>query len=372
MTTEENGSRDSEPTSTRPGKQRDNSNSSNNNILFDIRDAITLRAFLLVVATLGLGLGFVVSYVGALHNPRLQNLPVTIVSDNPQVTNQLISRFESSVPRGTIVPSAGTSAATATELVKNRKTGAAFVYDLSGTQDTLIVASAAGSAQSRAMQTLFTSIDQQEGRTIKVEDVVPSAAADANGLAPFYLVVGWCVTGYLISSILGISAGARPETTTRAVVRLAAIALAGFAASLFGTWIVGQHILGALGGAFWPMVATGTLLILGVGAVTMAMQTAFGVIGIGLAVLLVVVLGNPSAGGAVPRSMLPTFWRAIGAFLPPGAGTDSVRSIAYFGGAETGYPLLIMAAYALLGVVLSLLLCALKPPSPRTQAQAQK
>ena len=331
----------------------------------DIRDAISLRAFLLVVATLGLGLGFVVSYVGALHNPRLQNLPVTIVSDSPQVTHQLIARLESSLPSGLIVPSAGTSVATATQQVKDRKTGAALVYDQSGTQDTLIVASAAGSAQSRAVQTLFTSVEQQQSRTLKVDDVVPAAAQDANGLAPFYLVVGWCVTGYLISSILGISAGARPETTTRAVVRLTAIALAGFVAALFGTWIVGQHILGALGGAFWPMVATGTLLILGVGAITMAMQIAFGVIGIGLAVLLVVVLGNPSAGGAIPRSMLPTFWRSIGAFLPPGAGTDSVRSIAYFAGAQTGYPLLIMGGYALLGIALSLLLCALRPPTPK-------
>lgn len=335
-------------------------------VWFDLRDAISLRAFLLVAATLALGLGFVVSYVGALHSPRLQNLPVTIVSDNPQVTAQLLSKLESAVPRGTIVPSTGTSTAAATEQVKNRKTGAAFVYSISGTQDTLIIASAAGSAQSRALQTLFTSVDQNQSRTLKVDDVVPANAQDANGLAPFYLVVGWCVTGYLISSILGISAGSRPSTTTRAVVRLAALTLAGFVAALLGTWIVQQHILGALSGAFWPMVATGTLLILGVGAVTMALQVAFGVIGIGIAVLLVVVLGNPSAGGAIPRSMLPTFWRSIGAFLPPGAGTDSVRSIAYFGGAQTGYPLLIMGGYALLGIVLSLLLCALKPPTHGT------
>jgi hypothetical protein len=332
-------------------------------IWFDVRDAITLRAFLLVVATLGLGIAFIVSYVGALHSPRLQSLPVTIVSDNPQVTAQLVTRLESSVPRGTIVPNAGTSAAAATEQVKNRKTAAAFVYDLSGTQDTLIVASAAAAAQVRAVQTLFTSVEQQEGRTLKIDDVVPAAAHDANGLAPFYLVVGWCVTGYLIAAILGVSAGSRPATTTRAVVRLTALALAGFVAAVVGTWIVGPHILGALSGAFWPMVLTGTLLVLGVAAITMAMQVAFGVIGIGIAVLLVVVLGNPSAGGAIPRSMLPTFWRAIGAFLPPGAGTDSVRSIAYFGGAQTGYPLLIMGAYALLGITLSLLLCALKSPS---------
>ena len=223
------------------------------------------------------------------------------------------------------------------------------------------MASAAGSAQASALETLFKTVDQKQGRTLAVDDAVPSGSADFDGLASFYLVIGWAVTGYLISSILGVSAGSRPSTTTRAVIRLAAIALAAFVAALVGTWLVQQHVLGAINGAFWPMVATGTLLIFGVGAFTMAMQIAFGVLGIGAAVLLVVVLGNPSAGGAFPRSMLPTFWRAIGAFLPPGAGTDAVRSIAYFGGAQTGYPLLILGGYAVAGIVLSLLLCVLKP-----------
>ena len=336
--------------------------SSGGTLWAEIRDAISLRAFLLVVGTLGLGVGFVLSYVGALHNPRLQNLPITLVTDNPQATSQLVGQLSSSVPKGLIVPSAGTTVAAATAQVKDRGTGAAFIYSLTGKQDTLIVASAAGSAQATAVETLFTAVDQREHRTLTVDDVVHAGAKDFDGLSAFYLVVGWCVTGYLIASILGISAGTRPSNTTRAVIRLLAITLAGFVAAVVGTWLVQEHILGALNGAFWPMVATGTLLILGVGAITMAMQIALGVLGIGAAVLLVVVLGNPSAGGAFPRSMLPTFWRAIGAFLPPGAGTDAVRSISYFGGAATGYPLLIMGGYAVLGVVLSLLLCVLNAP----------
>ncbi|HET9167810.1 MAG TPA: hypothetical protein VFN97_00195 [Actinospica sp.] len=331
----------------------------------DIKDAVSPRSFFLVLATVALGVGFVLSYVGALHDPQLRNLPVAVASPSPQATSQIVSRLSSSAPSGLIVPTAAASVAAATEQVRDRETGAAFVPSLTGTQDTLIVASAAGGAQATAVERLFTALDQKQNRTLKVDDVVPAGSQDFDGLSAFYLVVGWCVTGYLISSILGVSAGSRPATLTRAVVRLLAVALSGFVAAVVGTWIVQQHVLGALGGRFWPMVATGTLLILGVGAVTMALQVAFGVVGIGAAVLLVVVLGNPSAGGAFPRSMLPAFWRAIGAFLPPGAGTDAVRSIAYFDGAQTGYPLLIMGGYALLGLALSLLLCALRTPSTR-------
>jgi hypothetical protein len=330
--------------------------------LDEVRDAVSLRTALLVFGTLLLGIGFVLSYVGALHDPQLRNVPVTIVSSDPKATAQIVAQLDT-ISGGTVTAVAGSTEDAARSAVADRDTGAAFVYNLSGSQDTLIVASAAGAAQATALEKMFIELDVQSGRTLSVDDVVPAGTADFDGLSAFYLVVGWSVTGYLIASILGLSAGTRPATLTRAVIRLIVLALCGLVAGLAGTVIVQQHVLGALGGEFWPLVATGALLVFGVGAITTALEIAFGLVGIGLAVLLVVVLGNPSAGGAFPRSMLPGFWRAIGAFLPPGAGTDAVRSIAYFGGAKTGYPLLILAGYALVGMALSLLLCLIRPPS---------
>ena len=86
----------------------------------------------------------------------------------------------------------------------------------------------------------------------------------------------------------------------------------------------------------------------------MALQVWTGLVGIGLAILLFVVLGNPSAGGAYPAPLLPPFWAAIGPWLPPGAGTDAVRGIVYFGGAGAGRACLVLAAYALVGLVATL------------------
>lgn len=323
----------------------------------EIRDAISLRAFAFVTGTMLLGVGFVISYVGALHSPRLHALPVTIVAPDERTAQQIAGRL-SQLPGDQIVPSPSTNRAAAAEQVAHRDTGAAFVLDPSGTRDTLIVASAAGAVQALALEKLFAAIDRTQGRTVAVDDVVPAGPGDFNGISTFYLVVGWCVTGYLVAAILGMTAGTRPSTLARARIRLLVLALYGFVAALIGTWLVQQHILGVLTGAFWPTVGAGTLLIFAVGALTAGLQIAFGPMGIALAVLLVVVLGNPSSGGPVPRSMLPPFWRAIGAFLPPGAGTDAVRSISYFGAADTTDPLLIIGGYALLGVLLTMLLCA--------------
>jgi hypothetical protein len=47
---------------------------------------------------------------------------------------------------------------------------------------------------------------------------------------------------------------------------------------------------------------------------------AIGIVGIGVAIVLFVVLGNPSAGGAYQLPLLPGFWRTIGDTLPNGAG----------------------------------------------------
>ena len=331
----------------------------------DLKDAVTLRAALLVIAVLGLGIGFIVSYVGGLHHPTPRNLPVDVVAP-ASVQAQTITGLEA-LPGQPLSPRLVGSVDTAQRRVADRTSMGAFVINPTGATDTLYVASAAGPSLATALTQIFGAVDAGNRRTVHVVDLVPVAAGDSGGLATFYMAIGWTVAGYLIASILGVSAGSRPSTPLRAVIRLVVLALCAFAAAVVGTWIV-QHILGALPGPFWPMVLVGTLLVFAAGALTVALQVAFGVIGIGVAVLLFVILGNPSAGGAFARALLPPFWRSIGAFLPPGAGTDAARSVAYFGGQHTGQPLVVLGAYCAVGLIAAVLLAALIRP----QASPQK
>jgi hypothetical protein len=71
--------------------------------------------------------------------------------------------------------------------------------------------------------------------------------------------------------------------------------------------------------------------------------------------LFFVVIGNPSAGGAYQPALLPPFWRAISSALPAGAGTDSVRRIVYLGAYNIGGHLIVLASYAVAGVVLAII-----------------
>ncbi|HEY3868613.1 MAG TPA: hypothetical protein VGM10_09700 [Actinocrinis sp.] len=329
--------------------------------LADLKDAVTLRAALLVIAVLGLGVGFILSYVGALHHQSPRNLPVDVVAP-AQIQAQTVNALNA-LSGQPLSPRLIDSAAAAQRRVADRTSMGAFVISASGTADTLYVASAAGPSLSSALTRIFDAVDAGSGRTVHVVDLVPLAAGDADGLAAFYSVIGWTVTGYLVASILGVSAGTRPATPLRAAIRLVVLALCAVAAGVVGAWIV-QHILGALPGPYWPLVLVGALLVFAAGAVTVALQIAFGVVGIGVAVLLFVILGNPSAGGAYARPLLPPFWRAIGAVLTPGAGTDAARSIAYFGGARTGGPLVVLGVYCVVGLIAALLLAAVIRPRP--------
>jgi hypothetical protein len=330
---------------------------SRTSFLGEVKDAVSLRATLLVVGVVALQLLFIASYVGALHNPKPRDVPFGVVA--PGVTaEQTVARLKR-LPGSPLDPRAVSDAATARKQILNRDIDGALVIDPRGAKDTLLVATGGGTVLATTLETITSSLERTEQRTVRTVDVAPASSQDFDGLSSFYLVVGWCVGGYLCASILAISTGARPANPRRAVIRLVVMALVAIVGGLGGAVIIGP-ILGALPGSVTALWGLGALVTFAVGAATLALQGVFGVVGIGLAILLVVIAGNPSAGGAFPLPLLPPFWNAIGPALPPGAGTWVARSIAYFKGNAVTGPLLVLSAWALAGIVITLLAATLR------------
>ncbi|MFF7365368.1 DUF3533 domain-containing protein [Streptomyces sp. NPDC008125] len=323
------------------------------NFAGEVKQAVTPRAALLVLGVLVLQLLFILSYVGALHRPVPTDVPFGVVAP-PQASQQLITALDG-LPGGPLDPRAVDDAAEARRQIMHREIDGALVVNPSGTTDTVLVASGGGSALSNSLGKITTEVLAQQQRTARVVDVAPASSDDFDGLSSFYLVVGWCVGGYLCASILAISAGSRPANTRRALIRTLVMALYAVLGGIGGALIIGP-VLGALPGSFWGLAGLGALVVLATGMITLALQALTGVVGIGLAVLVIVIAGNPSAGGAFPLPMLPDFWRAIGPALPPGAGTWVARSIAYFRGNAVTGPLLVLSAWAVVGTALTLLL----------------
>jgi hypothetical protein len=141
--------------------------------------------------------------------------------------------------------------------------------------------------------------------------------------------------------------------------------------------LIVDPLLGAITGHFLALWGLGALLVACAGTVTVFFQALLDTLGIGLTVILFVILGNPSAGGAYQWPLLPTFFRVIGPALPNGAGVEALRRIVYFGGQNITGNLLVICAYLVGGSVLALVAAklvgsgrrpAFELPAPAEQA----
>jgi hypothetical protein len=321
----------------------------------ELRDAISVRAFAFVLAGLFIQLAFILSYVGAFHSPKPHDISVAVVAPS-QVSAQVVAQLNA-LDGKPVEATAVVDEATARQQILHRETDAAFVLNATGTTDTLLVASAGGPSLSATAAQIAQTLEASQHRSVTVTDIRSPNSADGRGMTSFYLVIGWAIGGYLVASILGTAGGARPANTHRTVIRLGALLIYSVVSGIAGALIIGS-LFHALPGHFLALSAIGTLIVFASAATAVALQVLFGIIGVGLSILLFVVLGNPSSGGVYPASLLPAFWRAIGQYLPPGAGTTLVRNTVYFTGHGTASAKWTLLGYALAGTLISLLFVA--------------
>ncbi|MFF6777329.1 ABC transporter permease [Streptomyces sp. NPDC012637] len=180
------------------------------------------------------------------------------------------------------------------------------------------------------------------GNALQVTDVVPAPAADPRGavLAAGLLPVGLAgAASGAVTSLLGLRGGR------------AAAALTGAAAlsGLVGT-AVADSWLGGLTGAWWTEAGVLSLAVLAVGATVAGLAALIGRAGLAVGAVLMVLLGSPSSGIATAPELLPAPMGVLGQWLPPGAAGTALRSVSSFGGAGAGSALLVLVAWAAVGL----------------------
>ncbi|MFE2431016.1 DUF3533 domain-containing protein [Streptomyces sp. NPDC059373] len=318
----------------------------------ELRDAISLRAFALVLGGLVVQLAFIVSYLGAFHSPTPHRIPVAVVAAD-QARGQIVAKLNA-LSGDPVKATPVADEATARREILDRTVDAGFLYNATGTTDTLLVASAGGPSVSQTAAQIAQQLEQARQRQVTVTDLRTPNKGDGRGMTSFYLVVGWVIGGYLTATILGMAGGARPANRHRTFIRLGVLALYAVVSGIAGAVIVGP-VFDALSGHFWQLAGVGALVVFAAAATASGLQTLFGLLGTGLCIILFVVLGNPSSGGVYPDALLPRFWRAIGQAIPPGAGTTLVRNTVYFHGHDTIHAWWVLGAYAVGGFLVTLL-----------------
>jgi hypothetical protein len=332
-----------------------------------LRDAIAPRTLLLVVGTGLLTLAFLLSYLGAFHDPKPHDIPFAVVAP-AGLADQLVAGLND-IDGHPLDVTAVADEATARERIQAAELSGALVVDTSGTEDRLLVAGGGGTTTVSALQQILTAAEAQQQRTLAVEDVVPSQDGDGVGAAGFYVVISCVLAGYLLAATLGMAKGSRPATFRRSLFRLGATVPYAVLVGL-GAAVITDPVLGALTGHFAAVWGIGALLVLAAATVTMAFQILLGFFGIAATILVFVVIGNPSAGGAYPYPLLPPFLSSIGPWLPNGAGVDALRRITYFDGVDVASRIWVIVVWALAGALVAVLAAAFLERRARSAASA--
>lgn len=269
-----------------------------------------------VAAVLTIGLIFVTVYLAAFHAPRPHHLPVA-VDGTSQQARSLRTSLNHSIPDGFRVTRV-TSDRQARDAIEHRRAYAALVAH--GNTRTLLYAGANGPAVTSLLDIVFGRV---AGGPITTQDVQPAAAGDTRSLSIFYTAFGVVLAGFLFGTLTYQTA---PRLALPA--RLGSLALFGIAAGAAVVLIA--KAFGAVPGPYAALAAVIALMAIAAGGASMTLIRLLGAPGVGVGAVLLVVLGNSTSGGVLPRDFLPGWLHPLSEVLPVGVGVRAVNGLAYF------------------------------------------
>lgn len=278
---------------------------------------------------------FVLSYVGALHDPKPHDVRFGVVGTSP-LPDAVGKAFSLRITKFATETDARSA-------IDHRQIDGALVAG-PGRAARLLVVPAAGTAGALALTNAFSAAAAALGQTIEPVAVHGLPPGDMGGNVSFFAVMALILGGYLSSTIATVFTG----TATRRG-RLAALALVSAAGALLTDVFVGPMLDALPTSKFFVLWGLFAFVMLAVAYATSALQTVLGAAGTIVVVVLFVVFGAPASGGTLPSPYLPVFWRTFGPYLPAGAGTTAVRNTVYFGGNGITRALLVLAAYLVVG-----------------------
>jgi hypothetical protein len=275
----------------------------------------------------------------AWPNARLEprDLPIGVAGPPPaaQVIEQRLGARE-----GAFDVHRYADEAAAREAIEDREVYGALVATPAGRK--VLTATGASAAVAMLLEEAARAAPSRPGGApVQVEDVVVATRGNALASSVLPMVLAGLLTGALVAIL--VPAGAARQ----ALLLVAASALAGLvSAAIVQSW------LDVIGGDWLVNAGVFGLTVLAIGSVVAGLHSLVGVAGIGVAALLMVLVGNPFAAVGTAPELLPEPAGGIGQLLPPGAGGNLLRSTGYFDGAGAGGHLAVLLAWVLVGLAM--------------------
>ncbi|NJP88832.1 ABC transporter permease [Nonomuraea sp. FMUSA5-5] len=300
---------------------------------------------LILAAAAGLFAG---SYTYAMADPTPHRVPVAVVGVSHQTVRgkAFAAGLEQTLNASLALSFEGTFARAAQAVEEQRVFGVIVVR---GDDVTLYVSGASGASVAQLLSEAAPKVAQRVGVRLTVRDMKPLQRGDPRGLALFYITLAAVVIGFIGAVQLSVQAGAL-TAWQRIAFTAAYAALGGLSIVAAVDWGLGALDLPLLESWFilaLTMFTSGMVFTMFNTLVRRwAMVPTWG---------LMVLLGNPSSGGAVSWPLLPSPLGTIGRWLPPGASINAQHTAVYFGGHQRLMPFLVLAAWALVSCTVFLI-----------------
>ena len=298
------------------------------------------RAMIAIVAALGvcavMQCLFATTYMSAEHAPRAASMPFGVTGSSPILTaaEKDISLSITHYPNEAAVKNA----------INQTTIWGALIP--SGTSATLIVVPSISDLAPLDLALRFETGAKAAGQKLTVQQYapVPLAAKDPFGLVQGLMLIPLLIGGYMGSTLV----------TGKAAGRWRAAQLAGFAivAGLVMDLVVCYWLQGFPSSKFWIVWPICSLIIAVVAFAAAVLQKLIGAAGTLLTIIVIILLGNPSSGGATGVPYLPAFWRDLGPYLPPRNAYILLHHTIYFNGNGTTQALTILLIYLVVGAAI--------------------
>ena len=315
-----------------------------------------------VVAPIVVGLVVLVALLGligtAIRDPKPHDVQVGLVGPDEAVT-PLRSALDARAPGTFDFTTYGSEGAARAALDRRDIDGAVIL----GPSPRIIVSGAAGDTVVTVITTVFSAALGQAG-PVAVEVVHPFAPGDAHGLILFFVILASLVSTLVVQVVL-VARGAAYRPAAWVSDTAVWAGLAGTVAVLTADWIVDgaydQSVLAA-------MIGLVALTMFAAGAFIAGSARLLGPPGIGLSALIVVLVDLIASGGPAGSQVLPDVYRWMSPYAPAGQLDSALRGALYFGGEGVAMPVLVIAGWLVVGLVLFVLSGAVRRrPVPRPE-----
>ncbi|MFS0697021.1 ABC transporter permease [Streptomyces nitrosporeus] len=291
---------------------------------------------LILAAAAGLFAG---SYTYAMANPTPHRIPAAVV-EGPRTpyAQQFLAGMEKAL-HASLELHRYPDQARARQAVEEQKVF--VILRSAGDGVVMEVASASGATVAQLLAETGVKVADTIGVRLTVTDIKPQQKGDPRGLALFYISLAAVIIGFVGAIQLSVNARSLLPLE-RILFTLGYALLGGFSIAAVVDW--------GLGAVDLPFVQSWLILAFTMftsGMVFTMFNTLMGRWAMIPTWGVMVLLGNPSSGGAVSWPLLPSLLGHVGRWLPPGASVNAQHTAVYYQGHQYLFPYLVLAGWSL-------------------------